>query len=253
MSPVEVPDRKQYRNNTQGWIGVVKLSHLGEELGENVDPGGTVWLTEQEAILTAQAPRLAEHNPFAERIYIVQDPTTKRRKEIKIRPLTLVSGETRQMAAGGRYVPGVSEAEEEARQAEATAEGAPAPEPPVIAVPPTTGSQVGDKEAPEPESWVAEPEAPGEVLQGRLSGDGGVTPDLSDPTLPKPGDGVRAQPQAQGQTVGAMLGAEEHAAAVDPNIGEETGAAKPKDEPPMEGEYAAHEEVGTPEVGTSDE
>lgn len=109
QSVADVPQirKKQYKNNTAGWLGVVILDHNGQEQGVNVEPLGYVWLSDAEAILTARAPRDPRDNPFEERTFVVQDPATQMRSEIQMRPLVLVSEEGRDMLATDRYVPGI--------------------------------------------------------------------------------------------------------------------------------------------------
>lgn len=316
--------KKEYRNNTSGWVGVVTLDHTGAEQGVNIEPNGTIWLSDAEAILTARAPRRPEDNPFLERTYVMQDPQTGVKREVKMRPVTLVSDRSKDMYASDRYVPGIVSDNEAragvtraardgtdgprtaataAKEAEvvsgADAEvlggpamrqepdrptqlepvppstGAPAPpetpppsSPPAAAVPPMGVGQPGLQGAPgaasasdEAESWTEEPEAPGQVLRGSLTGDDGPGQDQGDPTLPAAGDAVHAPVQGAPETVGAALGAEEHAQAqteehaqrVDPNVGEETGAARPPTQPQPEGEFAAREEVGSPDAPAADD
>jgi hypothetical protein len=257
-------EKKEYQNNTSGWIGVAVLDHDGKPQGVNVEPGGTIWLSEQEAILTARAPKRAEHNPFEERSYLALN-SDGQREEIKMRPLTEVGGGARHITPSERYVPGLTQpAEARAEVERAAHDGTSGPRTgaqvaaeaailassvPVIPdvtpgpLPSITDEDAGEETA---EGWVTTPQAPGEVLQGSLQGDLGVTPDLTDPTQPQPGDRAQPQPAAVAQTVGAALGAEEHAQQVDQKIGEETGAAVPPTGEPAEGEYAVHEEVGTP-------
>lgn len=57
-------ERMEFINQTQGYIGVVKIRRTGEEYGVAVEPGGRVFLTLDEQILTAQAPRDPKDNPF---------------------------------------------------------------------------------------------------------------------------------------------------------------------------------------------
>lgn len=298
MDVTEVPQvkKREYKNNTSGWLGVITLDHLGQEQGVSVEPGETVWLSDAEAVLTARAPRRPEDNPFNERTYVVVDPTTGQRTEVKLRPLTLVSDRTRDIFSSDRYVPGITDDQTAKAQARAAATegtdaprtamtaaaenqvlaspkmrqgidlppevasavppstGAPAPAAPAAptpsAQPPSTGSLAGS-EGTNTEvsgSWTDPPEAPGKVLPGNLSGDEGVKRPQGDPTEPQPGDKPQRRVQAAPQTVGAAKGEEEHAQAVDPKVGEETGAAQPPRQPPEEGEYAQAEEVGTPEA-----
>jgi hypothetical protein len=58
--------RDEFRNTTDGWIGVIQMvGPHREPKGTAVEPHGTVWLNEEEQILTANAPRADEDNPFA--------------------------------------------------------------------------------------------------------------------------------------------------------------------------------------------
>lgn len=57
--------KDEFVNTTDGWLGAVQLDHQGKALGVSVEPGGSVFLTEQEQVLTANAPRSDEDNPFA--------------------------------------------------------------------------------------------------------------------------------------------------------------------------------------------
>jgi hypothetical protein len=56
--------KDEFRNTTTGFVGVITIDN-GKERGVAVRPGGTIWLSEDEQILTANAPRKDEDNPFA--------------------------------------------------------------------------------------------------------------------------------------------------------------------------------------------
>lgn len=56
--------KAQFRNRTTGYVGVNVINEEGKEHGAAVDPGGTVWLSEREQMMTANAPRKPENNPF---------------------------------------------------------------------------------------------------------------------------------------------------------------------------------------------
>jgi hypothetical protein len=316
--------KRQYRNNTAGWLGVVILDHKGEEQGVNIEPYGTRWLSDAEAILTARAPRRPEDNPFEEQMFVMQD-SNGTRQEVAMRPLELVSAGS-SMPAEERYVPhlvddatgrvladAASRGDEDgpmvmtngsvaARMAEIV-EGGPAqrtvpgdvvagttatpqtsgsqapggsPAPPVTAAPSGPVPPVRQEPAPQPasptglsgaagapagtagdeaavQSWDTGPEAPGVVLRGSLGGDNTPPPAATaaaapDPTLPAAGDGPGVAPQAPAPPAAPQAGTEEHAAAVDPSIGEETGAARPPVAAQPEGEFAQAEEVGSPDA-----
>jgi hypothetical protein len=63
--PDEANIRSEWKNNSPGVIGVVVYDDRGQRGGVGVRPGDTVWLTEPERIATANAPRNAKDNPFA--------------------------------------------------------------------------------------------------------------------------------------------------------------------------------------------
>ena len=276
---VQAPQTQKYlvRNNTAGWVGVIKLNHRGEEVGESVEPYGTAWLSESEIILTARAPRLPEDNPFEEQTLVRVNPETQAREDFKIRPLTLERDADRYTPAEDRYVPTLVAPEDAApAQAQEAAippptvaapgsRGAPTapeppPAPPVSVAPPGPNFRQPEtpRGMPEPseerQSWVQEAEAPGRVLPGRLEGSNEPAPHPERHPDPKPAlpderfvpsvIGAQAAPQTPGMQ-------EEFAEAVDPRIGEETGQAKPPAGPPEEGEWAWAEEVGDPEAPTT--
>lgn len=54
----------KFQNTSPGVAGAVKLDLDGKPQGVPVRPKGEVWLTEQEQILTANAPRNEQDNPF---------------------------------------------------------------------------------------------------------------------------------------------------------------------------------------------
>lgn len=55
--------KDEFENVTQGQIGVTIIQN-GKERGVAVRPGEVVWLSEEEQIATANAPKRDESNPF---------------------------------------------------------------------------------------------------------------------------------------------------------------------------------------------
>lgn len=94
--------KRCYKNQTAGYQSVVKLDHLGAQAGTPVEPYGTVWLTEEEAILTARAPALAKDNPFVEQPFQFEDQSGQR-VERMMAPLVLVPDE--EGSESDRFVP----------------------------------------------------------------------------------------------------------------------------------------------------
>ena len=256
---VQATDKRLYRNNTAGWLGVVVLDYDGRPIGESVEPHGTVWLSDAEAILTARAPRRPEDNPFEEQVFIGVNPETQAREDFVMRPLTL-ERTTERYVPTDRYVPHMSEAPGDVvppiRQTVATPQAA-APAPPTTAAgteppaPAPPAAPQGPTPPPrdvvdEVRSWTEPPEAPGRVLAGSLRGDDGPPLDaaLAADATNAPAERYVPPPQAAPQ----MAGAEEHAQVVDPLIGEETGQAQPPVAAAPQGEYARAEEVGSPDA-----
>jgi hypothetical protein len=205
------------------------------------------------------------------------DPDTGQREEFQLRPLTMVpEEEARTMPYLNRYVP-TEDAPQEAAPPPASppapvADPAVVPAPsgaaaaaataavvqapvagavaPPVQQPRATGIQQPTPPTPA-DSWITPPEAPGEVLPGSLQGDDTAPAEEQPPPAAPPVAGQgQVAPEAPGATV---VAAEEHAAAVDPSIGEETGAARPPASPQPEGEYAIAEEVGSPDAPASNE
>lgn len=55
--------KSEFRNDSEGQLGVVVIDN-GKERGIAVAPGRTIWLSEDEQVLTANAPRREQDNPF---------------------------------------------------------------------------------------------------------------------------------------------------------------------------------------------
>lgn len=65
--------KAEFRNTTGGYVGAVTYTPRGEERGIAVPPGGTVWLSEDEQLLTANGPRDPKNNPFLPQSFEVKD------------------------------------------------------------------------------------------------------------------------------------------------------------------------------------
>jgi hypothetical protein len=100
---VPAVEKRQYRNNTMGWLGVVLLDPMGREIGFSMEPQGTIWLSDAEAILTARAPRLPKDNPFEEQVFYEVGENGEQR-ERRVRPLVPIT-ESRWVPQEDRYIP----------------------------------------------------------------------------------------------------------------------------------------------------
>jgi hypothetical protein len=58
--------KSQFENTSGGTAGAVIIDAEGKPKGISVDAGQTIWLSEREQALTANAPRNDEDNPFAD-------------------------------------------------------------------------------------------------------------------------------------------------------------------------------------------
>jgi hypothetical protein len=227
---VETPtiQKQQFKNESGGWIGVVVINAKGEDTGASVEPGGTVWLSEQEQILTANAPRKAEDNPFLPHTFQRVNPTTSEIEDYTVTPLVPIS-ENRYVPAGDRPIPGVVDSATASAQAAADAR---ADEP--------VQSRVEDPLAARIEQVdeLGDKARPGEVPAPppRAAAAAAAATPVEEPATPA------AAPEP---------GAEVAQAAPSPvEPPEETGAATPPTSDAPVGEFAAHEEVGTPTGNT---
>jgi hypothetical protein len=214
-------EKQQFRNESGGFIGVVKIDAKGEENGAAVEPGGTVWLTLPEQIATANAPREAKDNPFLPQTFQRINPDDSEIEEYEVTPLVPIS-ESRYVPAGDRPVPGL--------QSQAT--------PPPVPVTPPTGQGA---EVPPPSD--ADPAPP-------------TVKEMQAPPPPTRAAAAAAEAAAAAQAAEEAPTTEEtpvqeETAQAAPQGAEETGAAAQPTGAPVEGEFAAHEEVGTPHIDST--
>lgn len=264
-------DKRPYRNQTAGWQSAVKLDHLGAQLGTPVAPHGIVWLSDDEATLTARAPADPANNPFLPKTYQFVNNDTGQIEEHDMAPLVLVTDE-RDVPDEERFVPsspvaGAVEATIAAGIADterslATSADRPVPTQPGGAASPVGASQpVGADPAIQPGHLSGGVAAPTTDDEAPDNGPTGVPATETKVTSAMPGaqsevageehasqhgDPNASESSGTGKANGGAVEQEEHAAHT--AAGEETGAAEtPKGDAP-EGEYAQHEEVGSPDA-----
>lgn len=215
-----VIEKQAFRNDSPGWIGVTVIGPEGRPKGKGVEPGDIVWLSEQEQILTANAPRRAEDNPFVEQTLYFGVNGEGVPVERTVTPLTPVT-ENRYVPAGSRPIPA------QGMIAQPTAEEIGAQEQPAPATTP---------EAPAPTTPAPTPAPTPSPTPAPAS----PTPPAAPPVPPRAAAAVAAadaQPPVEEETAAATPPPVEH---------QETGQAVAPSQDAAEGEYAAHEEVGTP-------
>lgn len=217
-------ERQQFRNDDAGWVGVVKVNGRGEAVGDSVAPGATVWLSEAEKVLTAEAPQRPEDNPFLPQKRSRLNNETGQMEDVEVTPLVPVS-EPRFVPGTERFVPGGE-------------------------VDPRLRADASKPREPSPEEITQAPQPPARAsaaVAGSLQGENPSEQRRTDVTPPAPPEEPATSADLAADE-GSALASEETAAKVDPETGEETGAAvEPSGDAP-EGEYAQAEEVGTPDA-----
>lgn len=93
-----------FENTTQGWVGAIKVRRNGDRDAVPVGPGERIELDAEEQLLTANAPRLPEDNPFIDRPFKDYDQAGDVIAE-GVRPqLRECEPDQRHTPAGGREV-----------------------------------------------------------------------------------------------------------------------------------------------------
>lgn len=234
MPPSQI-EKQQFQNQSGGYVGAVVIGPRGDDVGVAVEPGGYVWLSEQEQRLTANAPRQAKDNPFVKQTRERRNEETDALEEYEVVPLVPVSDE-RFVPADARPVPGVQAEGAAAGQVAQAAATASEPSVPMAASvldnPATREAQLEDEEDP----------APGQVPPPSRAAAAAAAAAANAPQ----------EPPVQPPAPPAAPPAEEHAAASPGPASEEVGAAVPPTGPAPQGEYTASEEVGTPVQASAD-
>lgn len=84
--PVATIIRDEFENTGKGFVGAVTLDDEHKRKAIAVRPGGTVWLSEEEQILTANAPRSEADNPLANGTLVLRSSGEEIRHRRPIRP-----------------------------------------------------------------------------------------------------------------------------------------------------------------------
>lgn len=126
---------RKFHNPTDGWVGANKYGPDGKPTAVAVMPHGDVWLTEAEERMTAEAPRLAEDNPFVKkyRHKVGENPDGSEIFEERTGTLVLSDEEPRPISST-RFTPAQAD-RIAASEAEQPAAAAPPEDPPPPAEP----------------------------------------------------------------------------------------------------------------------
>ena len=150
-SPGATGEQRKFVNPTPGWVGANIFGPDGSPTAIAVEPGGEVWLTEAEERMTAEAPRLAQDNPF---IKEWEEPVEWNEFREVTRTVVrtgtlLLADEPPRPTASSRFVPPREEAQPVEADDEETVTGAPEiPEQPPVQGQPSPEEVVGTPEAP---------------------------------------------------------------------------------------------------------
>lgn len=224
--------KQQFVNNDAGWVGAVVIGPKGDELGVAVEPGGTVWLSEPEQILTANAPRRPEDNPFLPQVRQWLNPDTGTKEDLTVTPLAPID-EGRFVPANARPIPS-DLAAASAAQAAATGD-----EPFVlVSSEGTAASREAEVLAQGDTARPGVPPSPSIRAQAAAAAAAQATEVAPDAPAPTP---VAEEPAVTPPVVPDEIASQSPGPA-----SEETGAAVTPTADAPEGEYAAKEEVGTP-------
>lgn len=235
MTAILQVEKQQFQNNTGGWVGVVIIGPKGDDRGANVEPDGTIWLSEAEQRLTANAPRAAKDNPFIPQLRQRRSEETGEIEDYEVTPLTPCS-EERWVPADARPIPATTPDNAATRQAQFAARGE---EPTVVT---TGGDPVAKREAEVEEMGDGArpgfvPVPPRRAADAAAAAQAAQAPDTATPT---------EDTSVSSNAPETPASAPEETASTTPPVPDETGAAVPPQAPAPEGEYAAGEEVGTP-------
>lgn len=221
--------KTQFQNNTGGWLGVVAIDPKGQDRGVSVEPGGTVWLSEAEQRLTANAPRRPEDNPFIEQTHTRRNEASGELEEYTVTPLT-VRTDQRFVPADIRPIPATMAAPTALQHTQAAATG----EEPVH----VAGVNLASLEREHALSEAPDDIKPNEPVVPRRAAEAAAaaaeTPEATDAT------------ETPEETAAAVQGDE----TVPSAPGETIGAATPPEGAAPEGAYVSNEEVGTPVTTT---
>lgn len=92
-------ETREFENTTQGWLSAVKRNDEGKLRNVMVEPGGSVFLTQEEEVATANAPAKASNNPFLPQAFKVHDEQTGDVLEEGVRPQLRLVEEARATVA----------------------------------------------------------------------------------------------------------------------------------------------------------
>jgi hypothetical protein len=183
---------RKFHNPTDGWIGANKYGPDGKPTATAVPPHGDVWLTEAEERMTAEAPRMAEDNPFVKkyRHKVGENPDGTDIFEERTGTLVLSDEEPRPISST-RFTPAQAE-RVAASEAEQPAAAAPPVDPPSFE---PEGAPTAEKGTPPTDTGVQHThfEPPAETPRHDEVVAGAVAPEVLGAPAPTHGEPVLGQ------------------------------------------------------------
>lgn len=161
----ELAEKRKYHNPSPIWVGVNIFDAEGKRTSIQVEPGGYVWMSAEEAQMTAEAPVRPENNPFVatwERV-TGQDSNTGEQIKVTETGLLVLTDDPPRPIGSERFIPGQEQASIEHAPAAEEPDGSvgepqPSEEPPQTGAAPTPSAPPEQGERAEDEV-VATPEA----------------------------------------------------------------------------------------------
>lgn len=156
-SPGATGDQRKFTNPTLGFVGANVFGPDGKPTAIAVEPGGEVWLTPEEERMTAEAPRLAQDNPFVKlwEEIVDYDGNGEPSRTIQREGTLVLSDEAPRPVASDRFIPAREGTLDDLRATREAMEGlaSPAPEP-------SMQKAANSEPEPEPPEVVGSPDIP---------------------------------------------------------------------------------------------
>lgn len=151
-SPAASGQQRKFINPTPGYVGANVFGPDGKPTSIAVEPGGEVWLTPEEERMTAEAPRLAQDNPFIKEWEepVDWDSFGEATRTVTRKGTLVLSEEPARPVASSRYIPpssAESPQDDDADQEETVTGAPPQPEQPPVEGQPSPDEVVGTPEA----------------------------------------------------------------------------------------------------------
>ncbi len=156
-SPGASGEQRKFVNPTSGFVGANVFGPDGKPTAIPVEPGGEVWLTPEEERMTAEAPRLAQDNPFIKDWdeTVEWDTFGEPVRTVGRKGTLVLADEPPRPIASDRFIP-----ERQVTVTEPVAESEPEPEPaPEVVGAPEIPEQPPVEGQPSPDEIVGTPEA----------------------------------------------------------------------------------------------